>query len=638
MSFLTPLALIAGLLAIPIILMYMLRLRRREVVVSTTFLWQQILQDNEANTPWQRLRRNILLLLQLLILVCMVLSLARPFILVPTVGRGQIELLLDASASMNAADMPNGDTRFEEAKRQALSIIDTMGQGDTMTIIRVADVPDVIAPATNDPIALRAAINNAQPSQSAADWVAALTLAAADAINTSDFNMVIIGDGGLGDASGLPGVPGTIRYIPIGQSSSNLAITALATRALPGQQPQLFAQITNYGTQDAEVIFDLRVDGSLFTAERYTIAAGANLPIVSAALPDDFTTLQAGLTLPADSNVPDYLAEDNIAWAVSSDSSTGRTLVLSEERNLFLEQVLRSLPGIQAFQGDINRPLPTSPYDLYIFDGWLPTNLPDADLLIINPPRTTAFFTVGAEVSGASNININTDDPRMAFVDFGDVNVLKFKSVGGADWADELITADEGTLLLAGETNGRQIAILTFDVHDSDLPLQITWPVLMANLFEWFTPRAAFSAPNGLSIGQSLAIQPPFDATSINITLPDDSVRTLPVDRETLIFADTKFPGLYNVDILDDSEVIQSAPFAVNLFAPNESDITPRDTITLGDTVIAFAPREEVGQREFWPWVALAALLILLIEWTVYQRRLQVRTVFRPNLRLRRAG
>ena len=64
MSFLTPLGLIGGLLAIPIILLYMLRLRRREVTISSTFLWRQVLQDREANSPWQRLRRNLLLLLQ----------------------------------------------------------------------------------------------------------------------------------------------------------------------------------------------------------------------------------------------------------------------------------------------------------------------------------------------------------------------------------------------------------------------------------------------------------------------------------------------------------------------------------------------------------------------------------------------
>lgn len=641
MSFLTPLAFIGALLAIPVILLYMLRLRRREIVVSSTFLWQQIIRDNEANTPWQRLRRNLLLLLQLIILALIVLALARPFIIVPAVSTGQIELLLDASASMNATDMPDGGSRFEEAKRQALNMVDTLSVNDTMTIIRVADVPEVIVPGTGDPVALRAAINAVQPSKAEADWVAALTLASADAVGINNFNMVIISDGGLGDASGLPGVPGNVQYIKVGQSNSNLAITALATRALSGadQAPQLFAQITNYGTQDADVVFNLRVDGELFAAKTYTVPAGSNLPIVSEALPANFSTIQAGLTVPVESTVPDYLADDNTAWAVSSGAAT-RNVLVATENNLFIDQALRSLPTIQSRKTDINLPLPALKYDLYILDSWLPADntLPDGDLLIINPPRSTSLFTVGAETDQSTNIQVRQNDPRMTFVDFGNVNILKFTTVSGVDWADELVTADGGPLLLAGEQNGRQVAILTFDLHNSDLPLQITWPILMANLMDWFTPSQSISVPNGLQVGQSLSIRPPFDATSLHFTLPDASARDLPVDRDTLAFADTDLPGLYLADIYKGDQIVQSGQFAVNLFAPEESNIAPQETISLSGNVIAPALRDEVGQREFWPWAALLALIVLLIEWFVYQRRMQVRTVFKPTLRRRQVG
>ena len=72
MGLVAPLALL-GLVTIPLIVaFYMLRLRRRERTVSSTFLWQQLVRDVEANAPWQRLRRSLLLLLQLLLALLLV--------------------------------------------------------------------------------------------------------------------------------------------------------------------------------------------------------------------------------------------------------------------------------------------------------------------------------------------------------------------------------------------------------------------------------------------------------------------------------------------------------------------------------------------------------------------------------------
>src|SRR5690606_39264786 len=179
-------------------------------------------------------------------------------------------------------------------KRQALDIVETMNPGDTMTVIRVAAAPEVLIPYSADRAMLRDAINAAQPSVASANWSAALTLAAAGSAGAADFNVVIISDGGLGDSVRLPPIPGNLNYIPVGRAGDNLAISALATRSLPGQPPQLFAQITNYGSSDASVIFDLRIDGTLLTAEEHSVPAHSSLPLVSDQLPARFTTIQAG--------------------------------------------------------------------------------------------------------------------------------------------------------------------------------------------------------------------------------------------------------------------------------------------------------------------------------------------------------
>jgi len=124
MSFLSPLGLLFGLLAVPILILYMLKLRRREVEVSSVMLWQMLLRDREANAPWQRLKRNLLLLLQLLLLAALVIALARPFLRVPAIAAGTVVVLLDASASMNATDARSVPNRFEAAKAAARQLID----------------------------------------------------------------------------------------------------------------------------------------------------------------------------------------------------------------------------------------------------------------------------------------------------------------------------------------------------------------------------------------------------------------------------------------------------------------------------------------------------------------------------------
>ena len=143
-----PIALALSALAIPIIIFYMLKLRRREVTVSSTLLWQMVLRDRQANAPWQRLRRNLLLLLQLLILAALILALARPALSVPTIASGSSVIILDASASMNATDV--SPSRFEAARRAAQDAIDALPAHAPVTLIVAGQQPQVIASAETD--------------------------------------------------------------------------------------------------------------------------------------------------------------------------------------------------------------------------------------------------------------------------------------------------------------------------------------------------------------------------------------------------------------------------------------------------------------------------------------------------------
>ena len=628
MAFLAPAAFAALAIAIPILLLYMLRLRRREVLISSTFLWRQVVQDTEANTPWQRLRRNLLLFLQLLILLLLVLALARPFITVPTVSAGKIALLVDASASMTATDVA-GESRFSAAIEQARQIVSSMNPQDIISLIRVADIAEPLTSYTGDKNELRRALDGMTASQGSADWDTALTLAAAGASGAENFSIVMISDGGLGDTASLPAnIPQPI-YVPVGESASNIGITALATRALAGQPPQLFAQVTNYGDSPADISLVIRLDEVLRLSRSGTIPPRSQLPIPFAEpISEPFETLSATLTF--DNDAEDFLELDNRAWTVRNEAKSRRVYYVAADENLFLEQALRSLPGIQTFRGNAeNRGLPGEPFDLYVFDNWLPNNLPAGDMLIVNPPNSTPLFTLGAPLPAANEVEITDEESAItAFVDLDEMSLLGYRDIE-AGWARTLFKTEAGAVLVAGEVNARQIAILPFDLRDSNLPLLIAWPVLIANLLDWFSPTDIVSLPDGLSVGDVLAISPPLLAESLRITTPAGVVHELPAAGDRVAFADTGQLGLYRLEILQGGEVTSAQSFAVNLFGAGESDIAPLPLaeLRLGGAMLDPEADDQLGTQEFWTWLALAALLLLAIEWVVYHRRLQTPTL-----------
>ncbi|MCC7206414.1 MAG: VWA domain-containing protein [Anaerolineae bacterium] len=629
MSFIAPLAVLLLALAAPILLLYMLRLRRREVPVSSTMLWQQLLRDREANAPWQRLRRNLLLILQLIILAALVLALMRPYVEVPSLATGRTALIIDASASMNATDAR--PTRFEAAKSEALDIVGTLGQDDTLAIIRAGETPEMVVSYTGDRDRLSAAIRDLQPGSGAADWNAAFTLAAAGAQGAENFSIILVGDGGLPEDMALSGF-GAVQFVPVGGADSNTGIVALATGSDPVAGPQIYARIANYGAQPTEVILTITLDGDLFTAAPYTVPPQDSTDAVITGLPLDFHSVEAKLVRPSGSRAPDYLPTDDTAWAIFNPASAGRAVIFSQG-NRFLEQGLTSLPDWRVFRGDLTRGIPAEPFDLYVFDGWLPPQLPAANVLIVNPPEDApalaGLLTVGPESRRATITGVKPDDARTRYLRFSDVNVLRFRQVNAAPWAEPLVSAEGGPLLLAGELAGRRIAALTFDLFDSDLPLKIEWPILLANLTEWYRAPRAVRVEGSLSPGQTAVIQPLPETDSVRVTRPDGGVSLLRADAPLLIYADTRQSGIYSVDLLREGDVIRQEAFTVNLFDGNEGRIAVR-TPDVGEGALAQAGEAEIGQQEFWPWIALAGLALLALEWFAYHRRLRAPTL-RPR-------
>src|SRR5438067_3503441 len=134
MSFVAPWNLLWLLLLVPVIVFfYLLKLRRREMVISSVLLWSHLVKDVQANAPFQKLKKNLLLFLQLLIAALCIFALARPAYFSRSLGGSNVVVILDGSASMQSRDAHG--TRFGEAKAIALKMVRSMGGGDRMMVV-----------------------------------------------------------------------------------------------------------------------------------------------------------------------------------------------------------------------------------------------------------------------------------------------------------------------------------------------------------------------------------------------------------------------------------------------------------------------------------------------------------------------
>ncbi|MEJ2556765.1 MAG: VWA domain-containing protein [Anaerolineae bacterium] len=650
MSFLAPVAFALAALIPVIVAMYLLKLRRTEQIVSSVYLWRRMVRDVEANAPWQRLRRNLLLILQLLFLAALILALARPFTWTEGASSQALILILDTSASMAAGDAtPN---RLEVAKAEARQLVDGLPDDARVTVITAGDGAQVLVASSQDRRLVQQAIDGIYVGTGGGDLTAALELASAIAARQPDTEIAILSDG----RATLPerlAVKGRVRYLPLGQSGDNQAISTLSLEpALGGENMTAFVQVTNYGDAPAQRRLLLYADDQMVDAYDLEITPGGQRAVVAGDLPMNTHVLEAQLT------GQDALSLDDAAWAVHRNAEPA-SVTLVTDGNLFLETALAILPGLEVttvrpedWKGgrledwksgrlvDVpespdlpashppnlpitqssNLPLfqssnlPTSqPSNLTIFDAYVPitATLPAGNLLFIAPSHSTAYFTVTGTLDQPLPRPVDAADPLLAYVDLAEVNVLEAVRMPLPPWARAVVMGDvpgdSAPLLFAGNVDGRRVAALAFDLHRSDLPLQVAFPLLLANLTGWLAPGSGSDLPAQVSPASAVTLSLPPEAESATVTRPDGTTARLLPESGRVVFADTTQLGVYRVTWRgagqDEEGGTAQASFAVNLLGEEEAALRPQQ-----------------ARREWWRPLALVALLLLTAEWLVYQR------------------
>jgi hypothetical protein len=607
MSLLAPVAGFLGLAIPAIIALYFLKIRRPTRVVPALHLWPSRVQDRQANVPWQRLRLSWLLVLQLLAAIFLVGAALEPALPAgATLARHTI-VLLDASASMEARDVQ--PSRFDVARHQIGSLIDQLGAQDRMTLIAVGPTPLLLASAAGDQGGLHRALDAARPSNGIGDLSAALSLAAGLVRPGDDARAVLYSDGIFPPlaASFANGVPFPIDTVPVGASGENVAITSLSVRSTAASR-MAYLRVQDFGQEARSVTIDWRVDGHLQDVRPVQLPAGQAADLVFS-LPADATIVSAQL------EQGDSFTLDDQGVAVARAPRTFKVLLVTPA-NLFLTQALRLRTD---FQVDVEAPgayHPDPAYALTVFDRFLPAQLPAGPMIVIDPPAGSSLAG-GAPVGIGRVRAVDSDDPLLANVDLEDVHVARSQDLRTSTFGRPLIDSAQTPLILVRDEPYRQV-LVGFDLHESDFPLRVAFPILMENLSEWMLPPSV--PAHSFHPDETVSLVPLSGAQSMSVIRPDGTRRSLST-ASIQTFGDTDELGVYQVEQLAQGQV-QRSWFAVNLFSESVSHLQPVDRVVLPPTRIVGGQVTHRGLLDLWPWLALIGLGLLVAEWVAFHRGL----------------
>jgi len=639
MNFLKP-ATFYLLFLIPIIvLLYFLKLKRKRHVVPSVILWLEAIEDMKANVPFARLRKNLLLPLQILFLLVAILGLARPAWKGQTELGKQTLLIIDNSASMQATDAKN--SRFESAKLHAIKLVESLNPSDRMLIIEAGATPTITVTFKSDKLKLKDAIEKLRSYDVVSDMKMALELAASTAKGLEGAEIVILTDTTVGEGSSSINQEVWLSHLSrakthiFGKSCNNVAITGFNVSKNHSEtvKYQVFAELMNFGEIEQNPTAYLAIDGRIIDGKVVNLLPEDRKTILFSDIDDqnfEQNVLQIELELENDLKV------DNVAYAILRKEQKLRVLLVSEEKSLFLEKAIETQPNVSLNTISPREYLGPTDNDIVIFNNFVPEDIPEGNAIFINPKAGLPFMSVTTENILTSIISVNETHPLMDSVALAGFKVSSYLKYELPDWGIPLAETTDSPLIWLGEQEDRKVIVFAFDAFNrevSQFPLSYACPILMANCLNWLGPAFRPIEKDSLKVGEPVAINlsHPDEIEQVNVKYPDGNPvgsgvkppnngdgnisQNLFSGEEKIIFSETFLTGAYEVWV--DDELY--GKFAVNLLDEQESNIMPifprQSSMETETTTTSLTT-----QKEFWHWFVFIALAVLIFEWWVYHR------------------
>lgn len=589
MNFLVPAALGVAALAGPLLILYMLRSRRQQLEVTSIRLWQASDVQVTSAVPWSPLRWTVLLILQLLAIALFAFALARPFVSERTLLGPHSVFVVDTSGSMAEGD------RLDQAKTEAVALATDLSEGNLISVIDAGPHPRVLLGHGRKQDEVIAAIEGLRAGGGEADLSEAIRLGRGLATPDRPTNVIVFSDGGEAPIPEEPVAGAT--HIAFHDIVDDVALDTFTIDVTSGVARGLVA-VANHSGEGTRVDLAVTVDGRPSAQMELDLEANQHAVEtfeLDASAGSEVMVERVGET--------DGNPLDDRVWTVIDEGALRSVRVLGEG-SPYLAALVSATPGFELDPDD---------GDVLVVDrGVLPPI--DRPAWLIRPDSTPDGLELTGLVENVPATFQAPGEPVLDHVDLSSLVVAEAQNVAPRGWSP-IVRSGDVPLVLLGSVDGHRVVYFTFDLTHSNLPVQVSFPILGAALLHWLDGEAPGTVASGPA-GEPIGIAAP-DGSEPVVTMPDGSERTLSSD--TASFSDTSQPGIYRVTYVDEDGSVTPGPIAVRSFVATEAGAPVRNIVTSTGDAVADEPGEVV--RESGPWVIGALLAMLALEWWIGHQR-----------------
>lgn len=469
------------LILIPgIILLYVLKQKSEDKNISSIYLWKETYKNIEVSSPWERLKNNLLMYIQIAVILGLILALAGPYLANSRSVSKNMVLVLDNSGSMNAR-YTEKQTRLETAKEQAIDYVEQWNGNVNVTLLSCNNNVKVLLSGCSDTNKIKEAIYNIDSTDVAGNLESAVSMVQSMAEQWDGYEALFFTDSSLN----MGKVNGSL--VDVSSKGANGAIDYVSYDKGKDGSISVVAKVTNYGTENISSDINLYFNDKMLRIENSGELKPGESQVVyfEPVKAKDYNPGET-VVIRAEWNKKDALEHDNIAYTVMRENEEQRVLLISKQ-NVFLEKAISTLDNVSLYKANSMKEAEGSgDYDLYIFDGVMPEELPEGNLLFINPEESEVtkdlFEVKGTNKEGAVVSISEHKYTRMINKDFT-FGVNSYKQVEPAGKSEVFLKADKDKLGFLERVDNRWAAVLGFDLHSSDFVLQMEFPIIMNQLF-----------------------------------------------------------------------------------------------------------------------------------------------------------